>query len=181
MPRLGSLFVCNNYVSRISALGSQLPGLHSLVLTNNEVAYFADLKHLKSLPSLQYLSLLDNPVRSKPHYRAYLVHVLPGLKLLDFAKVSGGERAAAQRLFSGAVGAALLEGIESDAFVPGVGEGAPTVLTPEQKQQVRLAIEQATTREQIDTIERQLKVLCALCCVCCFAHQCADGQLSVRC
>jgi hypothetical protein len=49
----------------------------------------------------------------------------------------------------------LLEAIESDQVV----EVKAVVLSDAQKQQVREAIENATTRDQVDLIEKQLKVI----------------------
>lgn len=46
-----------------------------------------DLDPLVNLKSLNTLSLLYNPVTSRPHYRLYLIYKLPQLKLLDFQKI----------------------------------------------------------------------------------------------
>jgi hypothetical protein len=46
-----------------------------------------DIDPLASLTSLQHLSLLENPVTKKQHYRLYTIHKLPKLRVLDFKKV----------------------------------------------------------------------------------------------
>ncbi len=52
----------------------------------------------------QVLSLLDNPVVLRPHYRLFAIHRLPALSMLDFVKVTKTEREAAAQLFASAVG-----------------------------------------------------------------------------
>lgn len=73
---------------RISdTLIEQVPNMESLILTGNQMQELGDLDPLVSLKSLNTLSLLYNPVTSRPHYRLYLVYKLPQLKLLDFQKI----------------------------------------------------------------------------------------------
>jgi U2 small nuclear ribonucleoprotein A' len=69
------------------------------VLTQNRLGELADLDPLAKLPRLEHLTLLDNPVTSKPHYRAWAVWRCRALRFLDFVKVKDGEREAAVELF----------------------------------------------------------------------------------
>lgn len=46
-----------------------------------------DLNPLSTLPNLKVLSLLDNPVTKKQHYRKYVIFKIKPLKVLDFQKV----------------------------------------------------------------------------------------------
>lgn len=56
LKRLKMVLLSNNQVSRIDpAIGTQLPRLHTLILTNNKVAHFADLDALTYLPALDIL------------------------------------------------------------------------------------------------------------------------------
>jgi U2 small nuclear ribonucleoprotein A' len=88
LKRLRTLLLSNNFISRIGAdLGDQIAGLESLVLTNNKIASLSELDHLAGLKRLTSLSLLDNPVARQQHYRAYVIHRVPSLKVLDFSKV----------------------------------------------------------------------------------------------
>jgi hypothetical protein len=48
----------------------------------------ADIDALSELKSLEMLSLVNNPVQKKPHYRHLLIYRLPKLRILDFRKVS---------------------------------------------------------------------------------------------
>lgn len=85
---------CVNYMfilhffRRISdTLGEQLPSLESLILTGNQMQELGDLDPLLNLKNLNTVSLLYNPVTSRPHYRLYLIYKLPQLRLLDFQKI----------------------------------------------------------------------------------------------
>lgn len=64
-----------------------IPNLESLILTGNLIQELKDIDVLAKLPRLRYLSLLFNPVQSKPHYRQYIAYKLPDLKVLDFNKI----------------------------------------------------------------------------------------------
>ena len=70
LPRLGTLLLSNNRVSRIAPnLENLVPNLSMLVLTNNALRNLADLDALSTLPKLTHLSCLDNVVSKKPMYR----------------------------------------------------------------------------------------------------------------
>jgi len=100
LNRLKMLLLNNNKVSKIIiGLGSSLPNLETLVLTNNKLLNLADIDALAEFPSLVRLSLLENPITKKPHFRLYVIHKLPNLKLLDFKKVKEQERTAAEKMF----------------------------------------------------------------------------------
>lgn len=68
-------------------LEESLPNLESIILTGNSIAELGDIDALAKLPHLHTLSLLYNPVQSKPHYRQYIAFKLPQLKVLDFRKI----------------------------------------------------------------------------------------------
>jgi U2 small nuclear ribonucleoprotein A' len=69
------------------------------MLCNNRVASLSDLDPLSCLRSLRTLSLLHNPVSRLADYRLYVIHLLPHLHSLDFAKVKPKEREAALMQF----------------------------------------------------------------------------------
>eukprot|EP00275_Glaucocystis_incrassata_P001912 EC124284.1.p1 GENE.EC124284.1~~EC124284.1.p1 ORF type:complete len:148 (+),score=7.11 EC124284.1:169-612(+) len=86
LNRLKCVIACNNRIARIGqSLNESLPKLETLVLTNNHLSNLADLEPLASLTSLLRLSLLDNPDTKRQHYRLYVIHKIPSIKLLDFA------------------------------------------------------------------------------------------------
>lgn len=64
-----------------------VPNLESLILTGNQIQELGDLDPLASLPKLKMLSLLHNPVASKEHYRLYVAHKIPQVRILDFRKI----------------------------------------------------------------------------------------------
>lgn len=173
MNRLNALLLHNNSVSRVSpALGANLPKLTSIMLTNNRISNISEIVHLASAAKLESLSLLDNPVTLKAHYRTFVIHRIPTLKWLDFRKVTQTEREESAKFFKTAAGKAFLAAVaqevkivESGGNVGNSSNGAgangannSVVLSEEQKVLVKRAIENAVTREEIDNIERQLKI-----------------------
>ena len=159
MTRLHTLLLHNNYIARIGTIGEQLPHLTSLIATNNKISHFSELKNLASFCSktMQYLSFMDNPIAAKQHYRAYLIFSFPFLKLLDFTKITVKERQASMALFSSETGKKLLAAIESDSSAAG-SESKQSIFTEGQRRQLKEAIEKATSKEEIDLIEKQIKV-----------------------
>jgi U2 small nuclear ribonucleoprotein A' len=153
MNRLTTLTVCNNYIAKVGKLGENLVALKALVLTNNRIQSLSEIENIASLTSLEHLSLLENPVCDQAHYRLYVIHRIPSLKSLDFRKVEKTEREQARKFFKGSDGKGL---IASNA-VADATPAAPT-LSDDQKEQIRAAINAASTKEEIDLIEKQLRV-----------------------
>ncbi len=167
MKRLNAILMNNNYVSRVAAnLGENLPELTSLILTNNRIQNLSEIDSIATLKKLEILSLLENTVNTKTNYRVYTIYRIPTLKWLDFRKVTKTERDEVARYFKSPPGKSFLAAIElegrqiaetGNAAVAARGN-AVTQLTDAQKLVVKAAIEKATTKEEIDHIERQLKV-----------------------
>ena len=149
----------NNFITKIASdIGNHLKGLKALVLTNNRIVNLADVGCLSGLVKLEHLSLLDNPVTLKDKYRLYVIYRIPSLKSLDFQKISKTERAEATEYFASSAGQAMISAIEADAKTDNKDKPKPSlILTEDQKMQVRQAIESASTKEEIDAIEKQLK------------------------
>lgn len=129
LRRLKSLLLNNNRICRIAEKIEQcLPQLETIVMTSNNMQELKELDPLKSINSLRYLSLLRNPVTNKPHYRLYVIHKLPQLRVLDFQRIKQREREAAKRMFSGKKGQeGSQKGKKAKTFVPG---GPPTGTRP---------------------------------------------------
>lgn len=101
LNRLQSLLLNNNRISKIeSGLETYVPNLHTIILTNNLINELGDLEPLTKLKKLTHLSLLDNPVAKKQHYRLYVIYKFPQLRVLDFNKVKLAEKNQAIALFS---------------------------------------------------------------------------------
>ena len=152
----------NNYVARIGAVGENVPNMKCLVLTNNKISNLGDLDNIALFKKLEHLSLLENPVNVKANYRYYAIHKIPSLKSLDYKKITKKEKDESMKFFKSSIGKLLLATVvnEKTAVSEGVEKPAPAamILTDAQKAQVRIAIENATTREEIDIIEKHLKV-----------------------
>jgi len=176
--------MAGNFVSRISPrLGEFLTGLDTLVLAGNRVSALAEVDSLSSCGSLTCLSLEGNEVTKRPHYRPYVLHRLPGLRVLDGTLVTKADRAEAEAFFRSAEGMALLVAVRTArealrAAAPatrGGGEaeaGAAAAssaedeasaaavaggLSDREKRAVALLVEAATSAAEVSAIERALK------------------------
>ncbi len=87
-----TLLLARNRVRQIQPnLADSLPNLHTLVLTNNNVAELADLDPLRRFVKLTHLSLLENPVARKEVSRSLFLKegrladdVSVALSILDY-------------------------------------------------------------------------------------------------
>ena len=177
MSRLSSIFASNNYISKVGNLGEHLQSITVLVLTNNKIQDLTEINNIATLKKLEHLSLLDNPVMLKQNYRNYIIHKIPTLKSLDFQKILQKERENVTKYFKTAAGKALLNTLSSDKDSSShdqVNEeleanhesslNVPPTPTPqltlseEQKKLVRDAIQKAKSKDEIDLIEKHLKV-----------------------
>ncbi|KIW63876.1 hypothetical protein PV04_08846 [Phialophora macrospora] len=170
-PRLNTLLCARNRIQNVDKrIAEQLPNLTTLVLTNNHVRELADLEGLSACGALTHLSLLENPVTKKEHYRLYLIWSIPSLRFLDFQKVKDVERKHTQELF-GTVEqptelAAKIKGVKSRTFdVSSVGangeagrfqKGVRTKLTESEKRRVERMIQNAKSFQEIERIEKDL-------------------------
>lgn len=162
LPRTKMLLFSNNQINRIAEnLGRAFPNLEHLVLTNNRFTTLKELEPLAMLPSLKMLSMVDNPVTKQQHYRAFLIAMLPKLRVLDFQKVKPAERQAAEATY-GAASAAKRQKTGADAaaktFVPGAPDAPPkSGPTPEQIARIKEAIANASSLEEVARLEKALK------------------------
>ena len=77
-----SCLFSSNSVSDLSPL-SKCKQLTQLALRRNKVSDLHQLIHLKDLPKLKTLWLLDNPVAEDEQYRKSVIRMLPQLNKLD--------------------------------------------------------------------------------------------------
>lgn len=163
LKRLKCLLLNNNRIVRIAdGLEQCLPNLDTLILTGNLIQELADLDPLASVKTLRTLSLLHNPITTRQHYRLYVAFKLPHLRLLDFRKIKMKEREDANALFKSRKGKELQKEIakKSKTFVPGAGvpdTSKPTGLTPEERWRIKKAIENATSLEEVERLNRLLQ------------------------
>lgn len=165
LKRLKTLFLNNNRVCRIGDnLQESLPNLKSLILTNNHIQELGDIDPLATVKTLTTLSLLKNPVASKRHYRLYVIHKLPQLRLLDFRKIREREKEESAKLFKGKKGKQLEKeiGKRSKTFVPGANLPSTSAEKPSSPniaavEAIREAIKNASTLEEVERLKQMLK------------------------
>ncbi|KAL8680761.1 MAG: hypothetical protein Q9224_000975 [Gallowayella concinna] len=172
-PRLHTLLLARNRVNSIQAtLANSIPNLITLVLTSNNVAELADLDPLRNFPRLTHLTLLENPVTRREHYRYWVIWRCPTIRFLDYQKVKDVERKKANELF-GTVKepsalASKIMGIKSRTFdIPGASALASNgvqssdknyrvQLTEKEKKRVEALIRNAKSLQEITRLEKEL-------------------------
>ena len=86
-----AIYLSGNYIDDIAAL-EQFGRVHKLALAGNRLRDFEALEPIRRLKGLQWLSLEDNPVASKPLYREKVLHMLGTLNTLDGVAISQQDR-----------------------------------------------------------------------------------------
>ncbi|KAM6058929.1 U2 small nuclear ribonucleoprotein A' isoform 1-T1 [Chlamydotis macqueenii] len=151
------------FFSRIGEnLEQALPSLTELVLTNNNIAELGELDPLSTIKSLTYLSVLRNPVTNKKHYRLYVIHKVPQVRVLDFQKVKLKERQEAEKMFKGKRGAQLAKDIarRTKTFNPGAGlpiDKKKAGPSPGDVEAIKTAIANATTLAEVERLKGLLQ------------------------
>lgn len=163
MLRLKSLFCSSNQIVSVNQeVGQKLASLEMLVLNNNKISEFEELDGLKECKTLRYLSLLDNPITKKPHYRLTVISQLPQLRCLDFRKVSQAEREAADELVTGKSSAkpTAAKGRGRRAAVK-TAEAAPAAkrqkLSAAEREKIKAQIAAADNFEEVSRLEKILE------------------------
>jgi U2 small nuclear ribonucleoprotein A' len=162
LHRLTTLLISNNSISRIDTEffnSKQLPVLNTLILTNNRFLDLGDLEPLKEFAeTLRHLSLLDNPVTKKPHYRLFVISKLPKLRTLDFRRVRPVEVAAAIKMFP-ADGSKTFDLQQADEIVEDSRprKRGKLALSDEQVEGIKKAIGAAKTLAEVNRLEKILQ------------------------
>ncbi|KAI4191328.1 MAG: hypothetical protein LQ346_004778 [Caloplaca aetnensis] len=172
-PRLRTLLLARNRVNSIQpTLAKSIPNLTTLILTSNNLAELADLDPLRNFPRLTYLSLLENPVTRKEHYRSWIIWRCPTVRFFDYQKVKDVERTKAKELF-GTVNepsalASQVMGVKSRTFdIPGASLSSTNGLQPgdknyrvklteKEKKRVEGLIRNAKSLQEITRLEKEL-------------------------
>ncbi|MCJ1465032.1 U2 snRNP complex subunit [Pseudocyphellaria aurata] len=169
-PRLHTLLLARNRINTIqSTLANSIPNLRTLILTSNNFKELADLDTLRHCTQLTHLTLLDNPVARKEHYRFWLIWRCPSVRFLDYQKVKDVERRKAKELFGTAKEpsalASTIIGIKSRTFdIPsstlnGAVSSDKTYrikLTPQERKRVEILIRNAKSLQEIAKLEKEL-------------------------
>jgi len=98
MPNLEVISLSVNKLRTLADF-SECPKLAELYVRKNDIRDLAEVQHLMHLRHLRVLWLSDNPCTILPHYRAYVLHHLPGLTKLDSSDVTDDERRNAARAY----------------------------------------------------------------------------------
>jgi len=169
-PRLRTLLLARNRVSSIQpTLANSIPNLTTLVLSSNNFAELADLDVLSTFSNLTHLSLMENPVTRKEHYRYWVLYRCPHVRFLDYKKVKDVERQKATEIFGTAAEpsalASKIMGVKSRTFdVPsanGTSFGATSKnyrvkLTDKERRKVEEMIKNAKSLQDIIRLEKEL-------------------------
>lgn len=153
LSRLSMLLFNNNKICRISEdLYASVPNIETLVLTGNILEELSDLNGLNKLSKLKYLSLMRNPVTTKPKYRLFVIHHCPSVRVLDYKRIKQQERNAAKKIFGSKTAEEAPE--KAKTFVP--GEPVKKVQTAQDKEAIRAAIAKASSLDEIRRLELML-------------------------
>ncbi|KAG5438558.1 hypothetical protein PCANB_002662 [Pneumocystis canis] len=166
LSRVRTLLLSRNRISSISSqLASTVPNLRTLILTSNIISELSDIKYLSGLKKLTFLSLMDNPVSRKEHYRLWTIWLCSRLRVLDFCKVRQHEHESAKVLFGVSIDeptalAASILGTKSHTFDvnESIDEGKNNLvkLTDDERKRIQDAIRNATSMSQIAKLEAML-------------------------
>nr|CAB3266442.1 U2 small nuclear ribonucleoprotein A'-like [Phallusia mammillata] len=166
LPRIKALHFNNNRICRIDEnVHQSIPNLQELYLTNCEIQELSDIDHLSEFKKLEYLSLMRNPVTHRQHYRLYVVHKLPSVRVLDFRKVRLKEKQEAKKLFGSKQGKQLMTEIHKKrkTFTPGApikSNGVNHEPVPGPSKADRDAIKEAILNaKSLDEVERLKQLL----------------------
>ncbi|XP_067634193.1 probable U2 small nuclear ribonucleoprotein A' [Eurosta solidaginis] len=169
LPRLKCVLLNNNRILRIGdGLHETVPNLSSIILTGNNLQDLSDLEPLALLPHLETLSLLVNPVSTKPYYREYMAFKFPHLRLLDFRKIKRKDRIEAQEYFRTKSGKDMLKEIAkkskmnataaaAEAGAKGGASNSTRLANPEDLQRIRDAIKRANSLQEVERLSRILQ------------------------
>eukprot|EP00347_Sterkiella_histriomuscorum_P020586 403337242 len=172
--RLSTLLLSNNRIAKVDPIFAEMcPKLESLILTNNKISNLQEIDNIaqgcKNCTLLR-LSLVGNIVTNLPNYRAYVIHKIPSLRILDFQKVTQNERKEAKKLFEGqqAMKEMLVRQQEIDENLrrdTKQGTLGKRIISEEQLainlkiQELEHQIDQAHSLDEIQNLERQIKEL----------------------
>ena len=97
MPNVETISLSLNHIRSLKPFQYCL-NLKELYLRKNKVDQLAEIKYLKGLSNLKVLWLWDNPCCNHPHYRKYIIKLLPSLEKLDNAVITTEERMDARKI-----------------------------------------------------------------------------------
>ena len=178
LASLQALDISGNLLESVEPLQRNLPSkLRTLLLAENRIVDFIDLKYFSHLSLLEILDLSENPFHKDVvawgiEYRAFLISILPKIQYLNGAQVTPSEQAVAERLFTNSKGkftdslTSLLSGGKSDALVGYLQRECP--LAPEarelyayvpEKEKERRMHREPTAFKKIELLRRSVSIV----------------------
>jgi len=67
----------NNQIKSIADICLNFPKLHTLILMNNQITDFRQIRNLKTLKGLRRLYLIGNPITESEFYYEKVILILP--------------------------------------------------------------------------------------------------------
>ncbi|KAK4473102.1 hypothetical protein MN116_004289 [Schistosoma mekongi] len=95
LKSLVRLHLRDNRLSKLNEFTENLTSLEYINLRGNQISKFSEVKRLNCLPSLKFLSLIDNPIAEKDNYRQMVIGLLNKLHRLDKQRISDTFRSTA--------------------------------------------------------------------------------------
>ncbi|XP_069078909.1 U2 small nuclear ribonucleoprotein A' isoform X2 [Pleurodeles waltl] len=150
----------------IENLGATLDQFDTIDFSDNEIRKIEGFPLLKRLKTLlvnnNRICVLRNPVTNKKHYRLYIIHKIPQIRVLDFQKVKQKEREEAAKMFKGKRGVQLAKDIAKRTKTFNPGASLPTDKkkvgpTPGDVEAIKNAIASASTLAEVDRLKGLLQ------------------------
>lgn len=107
----------------------------------NKITDLKEIDNLAYSKNLKRLYLANNVVTNSTNYRLYIIHRLPGLKVLDFQKVKHTERISAKEIFG-------------EFVLPNQKD---QLMKMSKNEKLKMAIDKAGSMEEINRLEFLLK------------------------
>lgn len=157
----------NNNISYIDDESFPLDNhITSITLFNNNIYQFQ--KSFKDkFPKLETLILLGNPITEMENYRYFIIWLIPSLKVLDFKKVKQAERKTSEDMFGtnrdefNSLAQQMFKNENTEIKLDGKSDrqvkNFVKKMTDEERQQLLKKLETATSIEEIERIENDLK------------------------
>ena len=100
IKEMPNIEICSLSLNKIHSLKdfASLKKLGELYLRKNLITDLTEVKYLQYCPNLKVLWLWDNPIAEHPHYRPYIIKLLPNLSKLDNAAVTPEEKGEAMKM-----------------------------------------------------------------------------------
>uniref|UniRef100_A0A3Q0KN88 Putative calpain 4, 6, 7, invertebrate n=1 Tax=Schistosoma mansoni TaxID=6183 RepID=A0A3Q0KN88_SCHMA len=159
LKSLVRLHLRDNRLSKLTDFTENLTSLEYINLRGNQISKFSEVKRLNCLPSLKFLSLVDNPITEKDNYRQMVVGLVNRLQRLDKKRVPDMFRSTAMEFVTKHTEILEQELNEADIIEEHIPESMKEDLNEEKEkveeeeeegQQQKQDVDDESGREQVD-------------------------------